>query len=119
MKQRMEQVKFGIAGYGKMGKIREQSICDSPDAQLVSIYEITEHTHHDDNIVLCNSFDELLQTDIDVVIVSAYVKVSAEYVIRALESDKHVFCEKPPSMNSTEMRKVIEVEKQTGKVLKY
>ena len=115
----MEPIKFGIAGYGKMGRIREQSIFASKDAKLVSIYEITEHTHHDDNIVLCDSFDELLATDIDVVVVSAYVKVAADYVIRALNAGKHVFCEKPPSMNSEEMKQVIETEKQTGKVLKY
>ena len=30
----MDQLKFGIAGYGKMGKIREKSIFNSSDAVL-------------------------------------------------------------------------------------
>jgi len=115
----MKQIKFGIAGYGKMGKIREESILNSPDAKLISIYEVLEYSHYDTNIVQCNSFDELLTTDIDAVIVSAYVSVAAEYVIKALNAGKHVFCEKPPSMTSKEMRKVIETEKKTGNVLKY
>jgi len=115
----MEQIKFGIAGFGKMGRIRERSIIDSPHGKLVSIYEITEHNYHDGSILLCDSFDELLASDIDAVIVSAYVKVAADYTIRALKAGKHVFCEKPPSMNSEEMKQVIEIEKQTGKVLKY
>ena len=115
----MKQIKFGIAGYGKMGKIREESILNSPDAKLISIYEVLEYAHYDTNIVQCNSFDELLTTDIDAVIVSAYVSVAAEYVIKALNAGKHVFCEKPPSMTSKEMRKVIETEKKTGNVLKY
>lgn len=115
----MNKVKFGIAGYGKMGKIREESILNSSDAKLISIYEISEYSHNDKGVVQCNSFDELLTTDIDAVIVSAYVSVAADYVIRALNRGKHVFCEKPPSMTAKEMKKVIEIEKKMGKVLKY
>ena len=33
----MKKIKFGIAGYGKMGKIRERSIERSRDATLISI----------------------------------------------------------------------------------
>ena len=115
----MNKVKFGIAGYGKMGKIREESILNSPDTKLISIYEVSECHHNDKDIVQCNSFDELLATDIDAVIVSAYVSVAADYVIRALNAGKHVFCEKPPSMTAKEMQKVIETEKKMGRVLKY
>jgi predicted dehydrogenase len=115
----MKQLKFGIAGYGKMGKIREQSIESSEDAKLISIYDITDHDHSDNNIIICNTFEELLTTDIDAIIVSAYVKVASEYVIKALKAGKHVFCEKPPAMNSEEMLQVIEAEKATDKVLKY
>jgi len=115
----MKQLKFGIAGYGKMGKIREISILESNDAELISIYDITNPEHHNNGVIFCDTYEELLKTDIDVVIVSAYVSVAAEYVIRALNAGKHVFCEKPPSMTSKEMLEVIEVEKRTGKILKY
>lgn len=112
-------LKFGIAGYGKMGKIREKSIEKSSDAALVSIYDISEKNHHDDNVIVCGSLDELLKTNIDAVFVSAYVKVAADYVIRALNAGKHVFCEKPPSMTASELYDVIETEKRTNKILKY
>jgi len=115
----MKQLKFGIAGYGKMGKIREISILESNDAKLISIYDITSPKSHNNGIIFCDSYEKLLKTDIDAVIVSAYVSVAAEYVIRALNAGKHVFCEKPPSITSKEMSEVIEVEKRTGKVLKY
>ena len=108
----MKEIKFGIAGYGKMGKIREKSILDSMDATLISIYDIADNEHHDENIILCDSYDKLLETNIDAVIVSAFVKVAAEYV-------KHVFCEKPPAMTSVEMAEVIKAEKKSGKILKY
>lgn len=115
----MQQIKIGIAGYGKMGKIREKSIRESNDTTLVSIYEISDHKHEDQNIKLCSSYEDLLKTNVDAIVVSAYVKVAADYVIRALNAGKHVFCEKPPSMNSKEMLTVIDAEQKNGKVLKY
>lgn len=115
----MNKIKFGIAGYGKMGKIRELSIENSEKAELISIFEIAEHVHHIKNIKLCSSFRELLMTDIDAVFISVYVSDAAEYTIKALNAGKHVFCEKPPSINSKEMKKVIAAEKKTSKVLKY
>lgn len=115
----MNKIRFGIAGYGKMGKIRENTIYESEECELVSIFDISHCKHDDDNIILCDTYDELLKTDVDAVVVAAYVKVASDYVIRALNAGKHVFCEKPPSMNTEQMHKVIEVERRTGKVLKY
>jgi len=115
----MRKIKFGIAGYGKMGKIREKSILDSDDAKLISIYEMVRHVHHDKEIKLCDSFEELLKSGVDAVIISVYVKVAAEYTIKALNAGKHVFCEKPPATTADEMKRVIEAEKASGKVLKY
>ena len=115
----MNLLKFGIAGYGKMGKIREKTLSDSPNASLIAIFEIMEYECKDKSVHKCNSFDELIKLDIDAIIISSYVSVAAEYVIRALKSGKHVFCEKPPAMNANEMQEVIRAEKNSGKVLKY
>ena len=116
----MDQLKFGIAGYGKMGKIREKSIFNSSDAVLISVYDNTNHEYKkNDGVISCNSYEALLDSNIDAVIVSAYASVAADYVIRALNAGKHVFCEKPPAMNTNEMLEVIEAERNSKKVLKY
>ena len=116
----MDQLKFGIAGYGKIGKIREKSIFNSSDAVLISVYDNTNHEYKKNSgIISCDSYEALLNSDIDAVIVSAYASVAAEYVIRALNAGKHVFCEKPPAMNTNEMLEVIETEKNSKKILKY
>jgi predicted dehydrogenase len=115
----MDQLKFGIAGFGKMGKIREIAIANSQEAELIAIFEINDYQYSDDSVIQCKSFDELLSSEIDAVIISSYVSVAAEYVIRALNSGIHVFCEKPPAMNANEMLEVIEAEKNSDKVLKY
>jgi len=116
----MDRLKFGIAGYGKMGKIREKSIFNSSDAVLISVYDNTNHKYKKNSgVISCDSFDDLLNSDIDAVIVSAYASVASEYVIRALNSGKHVFCEKPPALNADQILEVIEVENRSGKILKY
>ena len=115
----MSKIKFGIVGYGKMGKIREKSIMRSKNAEVVAIFDNNNVDDISDNVLKCNSYNELLAQDIHAVVVSAYVSVAADYVIRALKAGKHVICEKPPSITAKEMLEVIKVEKRTGKVLKY
>ncbi len=115
----MNQLKIGIVGYGKMGKIREQSIIDSDEAKLVAVYEVSNKQNSSKNIIHCKSYTELLEADVDAIIVSAYARFAADYTIRALKAGKHVFCEKPPSTNSEEVLKVITEEKKTNKILKY
>ena len=55
-------IRFGIIGYGKMGKIRAHSINQSKNATLVSIYDITKFKLDVKNIKVCQSFDELNET---------------------------------------------------------
>ena len=60
----MKKISVGIAGYGKMGKIREQSFQLSNLIELVSIYDINE-VSTDPTVEVCKTFDDLLETDID------------------------------------------------------
>ena len=115
----MNILKFGIVGYGKMGKIRERTLANNANTELMAIYEMNDHKCEDKSVVDCNSFEELLNLEIDAIFVSSYVSSAAEYTIRALNAGIHVFCEKPPSMSSAEMFEVIEAEKKSGKILKY
>ena len=114
----MKKLKIGITGYGKMGKIREKSFLSSKEVSLISIFDLKSNIERTD-LIVCKSFQELLNTDIDAVFISSYVSSSAEYTIRALEAGKHVFCEKPPAMNYEEIEKVEEIYKQNSLILKY
>ena len=114
----MHKVNVAIAGYGKMGKIRENSFLEFPEINLVSIFD-----SHQKNIQtsskVCDSYEELLDSGIDAVFVSAYVNISAEYVLRALKKRKHVFCEKPPSITLSELEEIKEFQKDSNLILKY
>lgn len=114
----MKKIKFGIVGYGKMGKIREKTISSSKYAKLVAVHDVSIKSKAA-NVKFCESFDDLIKEDLDAVFISGYAINAAEYTIRALQNGKHVFCEKPPSINVKEISDVIKNEKKYKKVLKY
>ena len=114
----MKKLKIGITGYGKMGKIRERTFLSSKDVNLISIFD-NQYNEERTDVRVCKSFEELLASDIDAIFISSYVNSNAEYTIKALEAGKHVFCEKPPAMNSDQMKEVERMYKQSSLVLKY
>ena len=115
----MKKIKFGIVGYGKIGKIRNQTISSLKNAQLKAIHDISKIEIEDTSIKFFSNYEEFLKQDIDAVIISTYAKYSSEYTIKALKAGKHVFCEKPPSLNSKEIKSVIQTEELTDRTLKY
>jgi len=115
----MKKINIGIAGYGKMGKIREESFLKSKDVKLISVFDIEQKKANNDNIHFCESYQELIESNIDAVFVATYVNIAAEYVFRALEAGKHVFCEKPPAMNHDELKNIQEFQKNSNQILKY
>lgn len=111
-------IKVGIAGLGKIGKIRAKEIEKSGNAELVSCFDVKKLECFED-VQWCETFEELLKSDIDAVFVCAYNNVAAKYTMDALKAGKHVFCEKPPAKNTRELMLVSEVAEKSGKVLKY
>ena len=112
-------LKIAIAGYGKVGQIRADELVKNEHTEVVAIYDIKKPNKLDSNIIFCDSYEKLLKQDIDAVFLCAFNNVLANYTIQALKAGKHVFCEKPPARNSTELTDVIETEKNTNLVLKY
>ena len=113
-----EKINIGIAGYGKMGEIREQTISNNNNANLISIFDSSKEIYNKDWIV-CSSYEELLNSDIDAVFICAYVNVAAEYTLRALKAGKHVFCEKPPAMSADELKEINEYLLESDQIIKY
>lgn len=113
-------LKVGIAGFGKMGRIRADELLKHNQTRLVGIFEQGElHAQGYEGVTFCQNFEELLTLDLDAIFICAYNNALAEYTIAALEKGLHVFCEKPPAKNTTELKRVLEAEKKSAKVLKY
>jgi predicted dehydrogenase len=114
-------LKAGILGFGKMGQIRARSIQGSKNIYLDGVYENTNHEVKFNNptIHFYESVNELLKANLDVVFVCTYVSSAPIYVKQFLENGMHVFCEKPPALNSKQVQEIIEVERRSGAILKF
>jgi predicted dehydrogenase len=58
---------------------------------------------------ICDTFDQLFETDVDAVYVATHPDTHAELCLRALASGKHVMCEKPAALNERQLKKVLKV----------
>lgn len=111
-------IKVGIAGYGKIGKLRANILSERKDVKIVGIYDVVK-PERIENITFYNSYDDLLNAELDAVFICAYNTVLAEYTAKALNKGVHVFCEKPPAMKTEELGIVFEALKSSKKKLKY
>lgn len=108
----------GIIGYGKMGQIRHNSIDELKIANVIAISEpnIENVTCDIPNI----SHDEMIgRDDIDVIIICTPNYYNKPLTIQALNSGKHVFCEKPPAFTENDMVEIRDAEMKSKKKLMY
>lgn len=114
-------INIAIIGMGKIGKVRAQTVKDNKHTKLVAAFDV-DSTQLDefDNIIKCSTVDEIFEIkELDAVIICTFNKYAPGYSIKALESNLHVFCEKPPARTSQELGEVIEIENKYNLILKY
>ena len=110
-------LKIGIIGYGKMGKIRQLEIDANGKAEVVLVFDTKKINP---GVPAAASVDEIIRASaIDAVFICTPNYLNMPLTIQALKAGKHVFCEKPPAFNATEVAKIQTVEKASGKVLMY
>ena len=110
--------KVGIIGYGKMGHIREQTILSTGKGKVVAVFDIAPVNTE---IPVTKTADDIIKSpEIDVVFVCTPNKFTPEFVVSALNNGKHVFCEKPPGRNVSDIKRIIKAERiNKGKKLKF
>ena len=101
---------FGIIGFGKMGKIRYDSIRESGQHSVLKIYE-PDHNYIPSGVKQVNAYQEILaDPEIEAVFICVPNYLNAKYVIECLNYGKHVFCEKPPGIHAQEVMQIREAE---------
>jgi predicted dehydrogenase len=114
----MKNMKVGIIGYGRMGKIRHQAIDEVGNAEVIAISE--PETGSDLKTVPNITHEEIIKRpEIDAIVVCTPNFLNKKLTVRALQAGKHVFCEKPPCFTRKDMEEIIAVEKASGKKLMY
>ena len=61
-------IRVGVAGFGKIGKVRAEEINKNPNTELVAIFDLNK-SNELQGVQFCNSFDELINLDLDAVFI--------------------------------------------------
>ncbi len=114
-------LRVGIAGYGVVGKRRRHFIDLHPRLKTVAVCDrVFSGTSEVDGVVAYTNAQDLLKEDLDILFVCLTNDVAADVTIAGLERGLHVFCEKPPGRDLTDVARVIACErKHPGQKLKY
>ncbi len=111
-------INIGIVGFGKMGRIRADTTEKSCIGKAVKIYDVNKLSNSQYEIA--DSPDEIFfDNQIDAVFICTPNYLNKELTIKSLNAGKHVFCEKPPALNESEVIEIIKAEEVSGKKLMY
>jgi 1,5-anhydro-D-fructose reductase (1,5-anhydro-D-mannitol-forming) len=100
----VKNIRIGFLGFGKMGNIRYQTFKQMEQCEALAVYEYYDEIVTPENLKRVNSAEEIITSkDLNTVVISVPNYLIKPYVIASIESGKHVFCEKPPGINLSEV----------------
>ncbi|MFW5774858.1 MAG: Gfo/Idh/MocA family protein [Chitinivibrionales bacterium] len=121
-KTAIRKPRIGFLGVGWIGRDRMSAmieseciepavICD-PDGQMAqAAAELAPYAH------VSQSFEEMLQEDLDGVVIATPSAMHATQAIQALKKGKAVFCQKPLGRSAHEVREVIAAARKANRLL--
>jgi predicted dehydrogenase len=93
---------LAFAGLGWIGRHRMNAIAESGVAKIAYTCDLDTEL----------SFDDLLASDADAIVIATPSAMHAEQAIAALDRGKAVFCQKPLGRNAEETRRVVEAARR-------
>lgn len=107
----MKNIKFAIIGFGKMGKIRYDTLKSIDGCEIKWVCETDSQIALPEDVKTTNKFTDIYNDrDLDAVCVCLPNYLIKDCVIKSLAHGKHVFSEKPPGRNLAELEEMIEAE---------
>lgn len=118
-----DKVRIALIGAGSMGMTDANSALQNPGTELVAVADLYQtrldnaKAKYGKDTIITRDYREILQRkDIDAVIIATHDHWHQQISIEAMNSGKHVYCEKPMVHSISEGPEVIETQKKTGKV---
>ena len=109
---------IGIIGFGGMGHNHFLAMADYPRAKVKGVFDPDlkrRELAKSLGIAAYPSINALFaDPEIDIVIIASTNDAHKEQSIKALAAGKHVICEKPATITSTELLEIIEASKKHG-----
>ncbi len=114
------RVQIGLAGLGRMGRIHAASLsARCPSAQLACVYDAdraaARQLGDELGVAAADSFDDMLASgSVDAVAIAVPTQSHAELCLRAVRARKHIFCEKPISLDRQASIEIIDAAQAAG-----
>lgn len=112
MKANFMQLKIGIIGLGRIGKIHYNHIRHQiPEAEVVMVSDVDKNGLPRD-VKHGNAEELIAHPDIDAVVICSPTDTHSAYVEECARRGKHVFCEKPLDLSLARIRETLKVVRQ-------
>ena len=118
-------LKIGIIGAGHISESHLGAFQKMDNCEVKAISDLSEEhaqkraTDYGVADVYTDYKELLADKEIDAVVIATPTFAHKPIVIDALNSGKHVLCEKPPALNAQEVKECEEAAKKSGKLLMY
>lgn len=105
-------IRFGIVGCGYIANRHAKHILEHPKAELVAAYDIkeekTQQFCQENNTTGCSSYEQLLASHVDIVVICTPNGTHFELSVEALNAGKHILVEKPMALSKDDCIEMIE-----------
>jgi predicted dehydrogenase len=108
--------RIAFAGLGWIGRHRMQALRDSGVAEVAYLCDPVADLSGEEAQTAV-SFEELLESDADAIVIATPSALHAAQTIAALERGKAVFCQKPLGRNAEETRRAIDAARANDRLL--
>lgn len=117
---RPARINVGLIGFGKMGRIRYDTINQNGKGRVSAIADPQWQGPLPDVHRYASADDLIADPDVQAVFVCTPNYLNQPLTIRALKAGKHVFCEKPPAFTPQDVEEVMAAEAASaGRKLMY
>jgi len=117
----MTNIKIGIIGAGRIGKIHADNLLRHPNAEIAAVSDLFAGPELEAWAaargigMLTKDSSEIIRNPlIDAVFICSTTDTHVPLIKQAAEAGKHIFCEKPISMSIDETEAALEAVKQAG-----
>jgi len=110
----MTKLKVGIAGYGVVGKRRKKCVDRHPNLRLVAVCDRNFNGEGllENDVYYYQDYQSLLAQELDILIICLTNDIAPEVTIAGLRAGLHIFCEKPPGRNVSDIIDVMDIERK-------
>jgi len=116
----MSKTSLVIIGFGGMGEQHYKLLENHPEIQVTGICDISSERLAFAKQLGLKGYesheDVLKDPSVDIVLIATPNNTHKEIAIAALNSKKHVICEKPVTLNALELEEILSVQEKTGMV---